>query len=227
MRRIFFVVTFVFNLLTVKSQTIHQQAYYFRFLAKVKLNEKWALQAETDYRRFTNPDRMWQNFNQLRLHYRLNPHWESVAALTYAVVWQGSLPVPEWRPYQSIQYQHLLGQGWSSAYRFQFEERFIHHSSKTELTEGFGFRLRPRVRWLVSKVINPKWTARFSEELMYHTDDGFNQSQTWLFVERQLNHGFILDLGYLKTYVKRVPSGYIDRDNVRLSIVKNFTLKSI
>jgi hypothetical protein len=58
---------------------------------------------------------------------------------------------------------------------------------------------------------------------MFHTDDGYNQSQTWLSVERQLKNGFSLDLGYLKNYVKRFPSGYFNRDNLRLTLIKSFT----
>lgn len=218
----------LFSCLTfqLKSQTIYQQAYWFRLYGRVKYKDKWTLHAETDYRRFTNPDRLWQNYNQLHLHYAVNKNWDIASAIAYAVVWQGTLPVPEWRPYQNVQYTHPLSKGWSLATRFQFEERFIHHASKTELTEGFGFKLRPRLRLQISKIIDANWTARASEEFFYHLDDGFNQNQIWLTVERRLKNGFAVDLGYLKVLLKRNPTGYINRDNLRLSLIKNFILKA-
>lgn len=224
MKYLFGLLFLFFSCTVLKAQTIHQQAYWFRLYGRVKFKEKWVLHAETDYRRFINPNQMWQNFNQLHLHYVPNTRWDIASALSYAVVWQGTLPVPEWRPYQNIQYTYPLSNNWSLAGRFQFEQRFIHHASKTELTEGFGFRLRPRLRLQVAKTIHSNWVARFSEELFYHLDDGFNQSQTWLSVERKLKNGFSLEMGYLKMIVRRIPSGYFDRDNLRLSLIKNFAV---
>jgi Protein of unknown function (DUF2490) len=224
MKRFFIVVILIFYGILLKSQSIYQQAYWLRLYARLKFNDKWTLHAETDYRRFTNPDRLWQNYNQLHLHYRFHKNWETVAALGYAQVWQGLLPVPEWRPYQDIQYFHPLGKGWQLAYRGRIEERFIHHSSKTELTEGFNFRVRPRARVQLSKVFNAQWTSRLSEEYFYQFGDGFNQVQTWLTVERILNKGFLLDIGYQKAFVKRPSGGYINRDNIRFSLIKHFNV---
>ena len=227
MKQLFFIILLILSGFQLKSQTVHQQTYFFRLYARVKFNDKWTLHAETDYRRFTNPDRMWQSFSQLHLHYKFCTRRETAAALSYAVVWQGTLPVPEWRPYQLLQYTQPFNHGWALAYRLQFEERFIHHSSKTELTEGFGFKLRPRLRIQLAKLIDSNWTVRLSEEYFYQINDGFNQSQTWLSIERQLGHGYLLDLGYLKTFLNRAPNGYINRDNVRLSLIKSFSFKSV
>jgi Protein of unknown function (DUF2490) len=222
MKSFFLVIFLIINGLHIKAQTIYQQAYWFRVNARVRFDDKWSVQAETDYRRFTNPDRLWQNYSQVRLHYRFHQNWETVAGLGYALVWQGDLAVPEWRPYLDFQYFHPLKNDWQLAVRMRVEERFIHNFFKTELTDGFGFRLRPRVRVQLSKKFNSKWTARLSEELLYHTDEGFNQSQTWLTIEHQLKHGISLDLGYMKAFVKRNPKGYFDRDNLRFSLIKNF-----
>jgi hypothetical protein len=224
MKSSFLAIFLIINILHIKSQTINQQTYWFRLIAKVKVDDKWSVQAETDYRRFTNPDRVWQSYSQMRLHYRFHKNWETVAGLGYAVVWQGDLAIPEWRPYQDLQYFQPLKNGWQLAYRGRIEERLLHNASKTELIEGFGFRVRTRVRVQVSKKFNDKWTAKLSEELLYHTDDGFNQSQTWLTLEYQLKHGVTLDLGYMKAFVKRNPEGYFDRDNLRFSLIKNFNL---
>jgi hypothetical protein len=224
MKPTFLAIFLIVNVLHIKAQTIYQQTYWFRLLAKVKVDDKWSVQAETDYRRFTNPDRVWQSYSQMRLHYRFHKNWETVAGLGYAVVWQGDLAIPEWRPYQDLQYFQPLKNGWQLAYRGRIEERFLHNASKTELIEGFGFRVRTRVRVQVSKKFNDKWTAKLSEELLYHTDDGFNQSQTWLTLEYQLKHGVSLDLGYMKAIIKRNPEGYFDRDNLRFSLIKNFNL---
>jgi hypothetical protein len=223
MKRLFFLLLLSVQINKLEAQTIHQQAYWFRLYERVRFRNSLVLHVETDYRRLINPDRNWLTFNQLHLHYFFNKKWEVGAAVSYAVVWQGDLPVPEWRPYQLVQYTQPLSKGWILAYRFQFEERFIHRASKTELTEGFGFKMRPRWRVQTSKMINDKWTMRLSEEIFYHLDDGFNQNQVWLSLERQLKNGFSLDIGYLKIWLKRSPNmGYINRDNVRLSVIKNF-----
>ena len=225
MKQILCAIFLIVNGLHIKAQTIHQQVYWFRLYTRVKLSDKLTGQIETDYRRFINPDRAWQSYSQARLHYRFHKNWETVLGLGYAVVWQGDLPVPEWRPYQDVQYFHPLSKGWQVAFRLRVEERFTHNFLKTELTDGFGFRLRPRMRVQLTKVFNPKWTARLSEELLWQTVDGFNQNQIWLSLERQLNHGFSIDLGYMKAIVKRNPEGYFDRDNLRLSLVKNISLE--
>jgi hypothetical protein len=224
MKQFLLTVILIFSFFVLKSQSIYQQAYWFRLYGRLNFNEKWTLHAETDYRRLTNPDRLWQNYNQLHLHFRFHKNWETVAALGYAVVWQGTLPVPEWRPYQDIQYFQLLGKGWQLAYRGRIEERFIHKSSKTELTEGFNFKMRPRLRVQLTKIFNKNWTSRMSEEYFYQLGDGFNQIQTWLTLERQLGNGFFMDLGYLKAFVKRPTGGFINRDHLRLSFIKNFNV---
>ena len=43
--------------LNVKAQTIHQQAYWTRAFAKIKLDSNWTLQAEVDERRLILPDK--------------------------------------------------------------------------------------------------------------------------------------------------------------------------
>ena len=220
MKRIVFTIILIFNVLQGNTQNVKQVAYSFRLNFRTKLGEKWSWQNETEYRRFTNPDRPWQSLSQSHLHYRFQKKWETVLGLAYAAVWQGDLVVPEWRPYQDIQYFQPLSQGWQLSYRTRIEERFIHKSSKTELTEGFGFRFRPRMRVQLSKTFNPEWTAKLSQELLFHAGDGFNQSQTWLSVEKQFSHGVSLDLGYLKMFSKRVTGGYFNRDVLRLSLFK-------
>jgi hypothetical protein len=223
MKQIFFTTVLIFNVLQVQSQNIKQQAYSFRLNLRTRLNEQWSWHNETEFRSFTNPNRPWQSLSQTHLHYRFHENWETVLGLAFAAVWQGELIVPEWRPYQDVQYFQPLSNGWQLAYRARFEERFIHKSSSTELTEGFGFRFRPRMRAQLSKVFNPQWTGRLSQELLFHAGDGFNQSQTWLSIEKQLNHGFSLDLGYLKMFSKRATGGYFNRNMLRLTVIKNFT----
>ena len=220
MKNILWVIVLIFNVLRTEAQTIQQQSYWFRLYARVKLNDKWTGHFETDYRRFTNPDRAWQSYSQAHFHCRFRERWEAVLGLGYAVVWAGDLPVPEWRPYQDVQYFYPLSKNWQLAFRVRLEERFIHNYFKTELTDGFGFKLRPRFRAQLTKVFDAHWTARLSEEYLYQIEEGFNQNQVWLSLERSFKKGFSVDLGYLKAIVKRNPEGYFDRDNLRLSFIK-------
>jgi Protein of unknown function (DUF2490) len=162
MKRIIFTTVLIFNVIHLTSQNINQQAYWFRLVVKVKLGDKWSWQNEADYRRFINPDRVWQSYSQSHLHYRFHKNWETVLGVGYAAVWQGTLIVPEWRPYEDIQYFQNFPNGWQLAYRGRVEQRFIHKYSKSELTEGFGFRFRPRLRVQLSKTIDAKWSAKLS-----------------------------------------------------------------
>jgi Protein of unknown function (DUF2490) len=228
MKQLFFSIVLIFNVLQTKAQNVYQQAYWLQLSARVKFSDKWTWQTEGDYRYFIRPTQeIWQNLNQTHVHFRFSPNWEAVAGGMYIRVWQKGLVVPEWRPFQDIQYFQPLNKGWQLAYRARVEERFIHHTAKSELTEGFGFKVRPRVRVQVSKTINDNWTARLSEEYWYQLGDGFNQNQIWLSAERQLKYGFSVELTYIKATIKRSTFGYFDRDNLRFTLAKNFTRKSV
>lgn len=224
MKPVFLAIFLIFNVLHIKAQNEYQQAYWIRLYAKIRVNDKWTGNIETDVRQFTNPTRLWQSLTHTRWHYRFRQNTDIAFGLGYAAVWQGDLVVPEWRPYQEMNQYLPLGKGWQLSFRGRLEERFIHNVNKTELIEGFGFRLRPRVRIQLSYMLKEKWTFRLSDEVLVHTDDGFNQNQTWLSIERQLGKGFSADLGYLKMIVKRPTNGYINRDNLRFSLIKNFSL---
>jgi Protein of unknown function (DUF2490) len=227
MKQFIVTIVLIFNLLEVKAQNIYQQAYWLQLSARIKFSDKWSWQTEGDYRYFVRPTHeIWQNLNQTHVHLRMSPHWEAVAGFMYIRVWQKGLVVPEWRPFQDIQYYQIFNKGWQLTYRARIEERFIHHSAKSELIEGFGFKVRPRLRVQLNKTINEHWTARLSEEYWYQLGDGFNQNQIWLSAERQLKQGFAIELTYIKSTIKRTTSGYFDRDNLRFSLIKNFTRKS-
>jgi Protein of unknown function (DUF2490) len=222
MKHIVFTIILIFNVLHGYTQNIKQQAYSFRLSLRMRINEKWTWHNETEYRSFTNPNRPWQSLSQSHVHYRFHEKWETVLGLAYAAVWQGDLVVPEWRPYQDVQYFQPLNEGWQLSCRARFEERFTHRASTTELTEGFGFRFRPRMRVQLSKDFQTDWTARVSQELLFHAGDGFNQSQTWFSIEKQFKHEVSLDLGYLKMFSKRATGGFFNRNMLRLSLIKNF-----
>ena len=219
MKRILFLLLLALSFLTAKAQTTHQTGYWTRLFIRVKLDDKWSLQAEADNRRLTEPDRPLQFISHIHLHRKFGKTFETAVGLTFSTVWQGSLAVPEWRPFEEFYVFQPLGKGFRLSHRLRTEQRWTHNFSNGELTDGFNFRWRFRYRPQLDWRISEKWALKLNDELMFH-DDGFDQNRLFIGAERKLPHGFSIELGYLKLIQKRTV-GYFDRDNLRLTVYKD------
>ena len=66
---------------------------------------------------------------------------------------------------------------------------------------------------------------KLSDELMYHLDN-FDQNQAYIGLEFRIKKECSIELGYLKMNQKRSNNaGFLDRDNLRLTLSKDFDLR--
>ena len=145
--------------------------------------------------------------------------------LTYSAVWQGILAAPEWRPFQEFYFYQKLNDKARLTHRLRTEQRWFHNYKTDVLTEGYNFKFRFRYMLRFDYKLSDKWVFKLSDELMYHTDD-FDQNRIYGGFEYKFAKTASIELGYLKLYQKRSGGkGFYDRDNLRLTVYKDFAFK--
>ncbi len=231
MKKLFICIAFVFNILLLKSQVVHQQAYWTRLYVRVKFNEIWSGQIQADNRRFFGENQQLQFITHTDIHRKLGKNTEGSLGFSFSEVWQGILPVPELRPFQEFYFFQKLTDKWRLSHRFRTEERWFHNYAKDAfgseiLTSGYNFKFRMRYMLRFDYKLSEKWLLKLNDELMYHTDD-FDQNRIYGGFEYKFRKDVSLELGYLKLYQKRANNkGFYDRDNLRVTLFKDFNIKA-
>ena len=187
----------IFNTLSLKSQTVHQKAYWTRLYIRVKLNDKWSWQTEADNRRFFGENQQLQFIVHTHVHRKFTKTTEGSVGFTFSEVWQGNLPVPELRPFQEFYIFQPLNSGLRLSHRIRTEQRWFHNFKNEALTEGYNFKFRFRYRLQLDYKLSQKWALRINDELMYHHDD-FDQNRIYGAVEYKFKKDLSLELGYMK-----------------------------
>jgi Protein of unknown function (DUF2490) len=230
MMRYIICILLLFSSLYAKTQTTHQSTYWTRVYARIKLNDTYSWQFEADNRRFFNANQQLQFIAHTHLHRKIGKNTEGALGFTFSDTWQGNLPVPELRPFQEFYFFTKLNDKWRFSQRLRMEQRWFHNYAKNAagsevLTSGYNFKFRfrymPRLEYRASE----KWVLKLNDEIMYHADD-FDQNRLYSGVEYKFSKDLSLELGYLKAYQKRANNkGYYDRDNLRVTMYKDFTIK--
>jgi hypothetical protein len=215
-----------FCMSNTQAQVIHQSTYWTRLYIRVKLNDKWSWQNEADNRRFFGENQQLQFIAHTHIHRKLSKNTEGSLGFTYSAVWQGNLPVPELRPFQEFYVYTDLNNKWRFSQRFRTEQRWFHNYIGETLTSGYNFKFRFRYQPRLEYRISEKWIAKANFELFYHHDD-FDQYRYYGAIEYKFLKDLSLEMGYLKVYQKRASNnGYFDRDNLRVTVYKDFVLKN-
>ena len=204
------------------TQVTHQQTYWTRVYIRVKLNDKWSWQTEADNRRFFGENQQLQFIAHTHVHRKLSQNTEGSLGFTFSEVWQGSLPVPELRPFQEFYIFQPFNNHLRLSHRIRTEQRWFHNYKNDAFTEGYNFKFRFRYMLRLDYKWGEKWVLKANDELMYHHDD-FDQNRIYGGVEYKFNKSLSLEMGYLKVYQKRANNkGYFNRDNLRVTVYKDF-----
>ena len=207
--------------LNVKAQTLHQQAYWTRLYAKIKLDSNWTLQAEADERRLILPDKQLQFIAHLHLHRKLSQNTEGSLGVCFSASRQSAIDVKEYRLFQEYFYYQKLSPKWRLSHRLRTEERWFENVEKGAIIDGFNFKFRWRYRPQLDFKINEKWSLKTNAEIMYHVDK-YDQFRFFLAGEYRFNPHISLETGYLKVHQARSSGGFTDRDNLRTTFYFNF-----
>lgn len=219
-------IVLIFNTLSLKSQTVHQKTYWTRLYVRVKLNDKWSWQTEADNRRFFGENQQLQFIAHTHVHRKLSKNTEGSLGFTFSEVWQGKLPVHELRPFQEFYIFQPLNNRLRLSHRIRTEQRWFHNYKNEALTEGYNFKFRFRYMLRLEYKMTEKWSLKVNDELMYHHDD-FDQNRIYAAVEYKFRKDLSLQMGYMKVLQKRANNkGYFDRDNLRVTIYKDFDLSN-
>jgi hypothetical protein len=224
MRLLIYIALFI-NILQSKAQTIHQSTYWTRIYLRAKLSEKYSLQLEADNRRFFSENQQLQFISHVHIHRKLGKNTEGSLGFTFSDVWQGNLPVPEFRPFQEFYFFTKINEKWRFSQRLRTEQRWFHNYSGENLISGYNFKLRLRYMPRLEYRASNKWVFKLNDELFYHHDD-FDQNRVYGGIEYKILKDLSLEMGYLKAYQKRANNkGYYDRDNLRVTVYKDFEIK--
>lgn len=206
------------------GQTTTQASYWFRYYLQAPLTENWSLHAEIDERRFVNPDRQAQFFTHLHVHKKLNPGWEFALGFNYNLTNSNSNPslaVPELRPWQELTRTEKIRQS-TIQFRYRTEQRFVHHSNSSDLTDGYRFAWRHRFRVQWSRPLPTLQSQlKLSNEVMLNSTSGikrFDQNRVFVALEKAVSQRVSVEIGYLNLWQSKTSDGYFDRHIIRATV---------
>lgn len=226
-----------------QKQVTHQSQYWVRYFGKYKLSDDWSLNLEVEDRRFFKNNRQSNWFlPRVAVERKLGKGWAAGAGFSYYLASSPADPdqetvvtAPEWRPHQYLTSSQNLGD-LGIQHRFQFEERWIHNSTSTELTDGYHYQGRARYRFqLKYPLIKQKsaagtLTAVAFDEILLNVGHSivantFDQNRIYAALNYGISKSFQVELGYLNWFQER-SSGqqYYHRDIARLTIYHNLKL---
>ena len=210
----------LFLTVNLTAQTTHQQVYWVRFFARVKIDSNWSWLTEADERRLILPDKQLQFIAHTHLHRKLGKYTEGSLGVTFSSVRQGVIDVKEYRLFQEFYIFQNLTSKLRLSHRFRTEQRWFENVEKGAITEGFNFKFRYRYRPQLDYKLNKKWSFKTNAEIMYH-QDAYDQFRFFLATEYRFSPVFSMEMGYLKVHQQRLTSGYFDRDNLRTTFYFN------
>jgi hypothetical protein len=205
----------------VTAQVTHQQAYWVRLFAKVKLDSNWTWQLEADERRFILPDKQLQFIAHTHIHRKIGKVMEGSLGTSFSAVRQGLIDVKEYRLFQEVYFFQRLTSKLRLAHRLRSEQRWFENVEKGAIANGFNKKYRYRYRPQLEFKFNKAWSFKTSAELMYHTT-GYDQFRFYMSAEHRFNKGFSMEMGYLKVHQQRASGGFYDRDNLRTTFYFDF-----
>ena len=210
----------LFLTVNLTAQTTHQQAYWIRFFAKVKIDSNWTWLTEADERRLILPDKQLQFIAHTHVHRKFGQNTEGSLGATFSSVRQGLIDVNEYRLFQEFYVYQKLTPKLRLSHRFRPEQRWFENVEKGEIVAGFNFKFRLRYRPQLDYKLNKKWSFKTNVEIMYHQDK-YDQFRFFIGTEYRFSPVFSMEMGYLKVHQQRFTSGFYDRDNLRTTFYFN------
>ena len=221
LKTIFNVLIFICLLVNAKAQTLHQEAYWIRVLAKIKLDSNWTFQAEADGRRSILPDKYLQFISHAQIHRKIGQNTEGSVGVSFSNNQQNVINVSEYRLFQEFYFFQKLTPKIRLTHRLRTEERWFENVENGAIVAGFNFRFRWRYRPQLTLKLTEKWSLKTNTEIMYHVDK-YDQFRFSLSGEYRFNPKISLETGYLKVHQARSSGGFTDRDILRTTLYFNF-----
>jgi Protein of unknown function (DUF2490) len=205
-----FFLLFIFHSSIVNAQPIDpSKGYWVRYYNQFSLTPKWIWHNEIDERRLLNPDRQAQFFIHTHIHYLPSTKLDFAFGFNHNLSKnRTNITVPEWRPWQEVNFNATPTSKIKLSFRYRLDERFIQHSSAHQLEDGYQFVLRHRIRIQAMHRIgkNEQVTVKLSNELMLNTSpvlDTFDQNRIFGAIEFKLTKNLSLETGYLNQLIRR------------------------
>ncbi|MFN6946836.1 MAG: DUF2490 domain-containing protein [Cytophagaceae bacterium] len=227
---------------TFQRSNINQELFWLRYHNKTILSEHWEWQTHLDDRRWFSPN---QKRHHLLIRTQAFYHITKKISISQGFVYAlqhpqdpkstSDLIVPEYRPFQEIVINNDLGKV-IIRHRYRLEERFVHKSTKTELSDGFNFNWRLRYQFQAQKrLIKLDETRgihfRVAEEIMLNYGKNiehniFDQSRFSAAFLLNLNKNFDFEVGYSHWYQQqRDGKTFFNRHIYRLTIFHSIDLR--
>ncbi|PJJ75475.1 uncharacterized protein DUF2490 [Thermoflavifilum aggregans] len=228
---------FISSIGYAQKQITHQQLYWIRYYGQYVLSPDWTLTLEVEDRRyFTHNRQLYWVLPRINVLYNLGAGWQAAAGFTYYLTTNpadpeksSSVTVPELRPHQELDYRQNIRK-LTIDHRYRLEERWIHHSSGSELTPGYSFNFRFRYQLQLSyPIINKpqpagRLTAKLADEIMFNFGhqivyNSFDQNRIYAGLNYGISPNVQLELGYLNWFQQRSSGNqYYNRDNIRFTL---------
>lgn len=211
--------------LYAQGTTLHQNLYWLRFQNQIIFSNKLSWYNEVDNRRFFHPDVQNQLIAHSHIHYTIKNFEPAIGG---TLSWQytqdpetkTAVVIPEIRPFQELNYALPFSKKLELRERLRIDERFIRNHTATELTEGYDFIFRFRLRSQLNYNLKNNYVIKLSDEIMFNDRrNTFDQNRVTIALEKKLSKNFSVEVSYIHIYQMRSNNkGYYSREVARLSI---------
>lgn len=193
---------------------------WFNYFGTIKLNTKWSLHTEYQWRRAQIIKDWQQSLLRLGVNYQLNNDVQFRLGYAWAETFAyGDIPLnafgkqfTEHRTYQMLTINDKIGKV-SLSHRFMLEQRWLGRYTSAADTQDDDFLFMNRMRYMIrgqipvtNNATNPIYAAAYNEILIgFGKNVGeniFDQNRIGVLVGKAINNSFRIEAGYLNQIVQ-------------------------
>lgn len=228
----------VFSSLAQEREVVRQRSYWIRYQLVYRHSENFVFRAESEQRRFLDPDVMHQQSFRVFTESIIKEGWSLGAGAAYfiqatPVATENYFTAGEYRVFEDLNYRQLAGDRFSISHRYRFEQRMFQNINNERVIPGhhFLYRFRYQVsadyKLVVKETVKGGLSLRFGNEIMIQAgkqaaQNPFDQNRIFASLLFGLTDNFVVDVGYLKWYQqRRTANQYFNRDILRVAMIHN------
>lgn len=218
------------------KQTIHTNLVWVNEYLKIKLNDKWNFYFDASYR-----TKDWLNhWSQVKLNpgitYNVNTKISATTGFAYFLTYNPHYLISEYRPWEQLQYNHVISPGILISHRIRIEQRLNQKVANEKLMNDFSYSNRYRyqvalkyffTKDTIPRINNKVFYLIIADEIMMNSGkeivyNSFDQNRITTGLGYKLNEHIDISLTYMNVYLKRNKINTFENNNV---IVLNFYQK--
>lgn len=221
-----FVSFFSFSTL-VAQNAVHQELLWVGYNLQTKINQKYAIKQEFEYRAYWFPWRQHVFLSRAQLERKIFTNIDLAIGFTYFLQSMPNDPLikdfenkAELRPQLNVTLHQKLSEKWKLLHRYQTEFRFLENQENLIKYSTNRSRYKFEVNYLLNEQIKIKAYDEILLNINQQKNNIFDQNRIGLGVQYKPKENYALEIGYINWFQPiNSTTEYYNRHIIRITLL--------